>query len=306
MKKQRFVTMMILPLMILVLMACDTVYVPVTGSDRTVLLETPQPVLDAQATLVSGQSELMDLSHQSTVVSLNIDQAANAVAQTTIDANQRRLMELSIRGTEVKKDMDRAAATQQAFSKQTQVVLNSTSTAESQAATAAYSVYVIQVNQTAQAQGILDGQVAQTAQAVAAMTAYPLTATPYAGTQAALLMQQYDREQQSFVDRVAIPMIPFLAVLVLVLFVVGIVLAYRRFMPAPWSRRYLTERRNLQPGPLIIQGEVVPRKNPWLHRVNPSSQVDRTVSVEIADASEPLVAHWIAEAEYQAALKGLE
>ena len=46
-----------------------------------------------------------------------------------------------------------------------------------------------------------------------------------AKTQAALLMQQYDREKQSFEDRVAAPLIPILAILDFLLVILGIVLA---------------------------------------------------------------------------------
>ena len=70
---------------------------------------------------------------------------------------------------------------------------------------------------------ILNAQAAQAAQAIATLTAYPMTATPFAVTQAALLMQQYNREQRSFINQIVVPLIPFLAVLDLVLFILLII-----------------------------------------------------------------------------------
>jgi len=166
MNERRIATMMIVILMVLALMACESVTPP--GSERpyTYPTFTPSPLpgynqeaaayAAAQATLAAGQSEMMDLSHQATVVSLNLDQAANAAAQATMDYNQRQLMELSIRGTEISQNMAWAAATQQFIAEQTQMVWNATATAQSQAATATYSSYILNVTQTAQAQAILD------------------------------------------------------------------------------------------------------------------------------------------------------
>ena len=121
------------------------------------------------------------------MASLNMDQAADAAAQATVDYNQRQLMELSIRGTEVSQDMAWAAATQQFIVEQTQLAWNATATAQSQAATATYSTYVLNVTQTAQAQAILDVQTTHTAQAHATQTAYSLTATPFAVLQAEIV-----------------------------------------------------------------------------------------------------------------------
>jgi uncharacterized membrane protein len=278
-----------------------------------VQIETPRPIVAAsaaQATLVSGQNEVMDLAHQSTVVSLNIDQAANAVAQTTIDFNQRQLMELSIRGTEVRQNMDRAAATQQAFGELTQAAANATATVQSQAATADYSVYMLSVANAAQAQANLDAQVAQTAEAAAALTAYPMTATPLAETQAALLMQQYDREHQAFVDQIVAPLIPIVDMIAVVLILVGIVLAYIRYRPQ--RRRLPAGTVVINPVPMFMNDSVASAKDPWLRWKIPSGVspmelpglAGQTIHVEMIDATEPPVAHWIAEAEYQLDTEG--
>lgn len=174
--------MMILAPMVLALMACESSGAP--GQGRPSAYPTFPPLslsgydqeaayAAAQATLASGQSVMMELSHQATMVSLNLYQAADAAVQTTMDYNQRQLMELSIRGTEVSQYMIWAAATQQFITEQTQMASNAAATAQSHG--------------TAQAQAMLDVQASHTAQANATQTAYSLTATPLAAIQADIL-----------------------------------------------------------------------------------------------------------------------
>jgi len=168
-------------------------------------------------------------------------------------------------------------------------------------------------SQTAQAQAVLNVQVLQTNQAVAALTAAPLTATPYAATQAALLMQEYSREQQSFVNQIVKPLIPVFAVLDLVLFILGIVLVSRQFMPMPWPCRMRIGPANVTPTPLTIIDGSFAGHDPWLDRIIPSEirpanlpvlPGENTTYVEIVDAAEPPIANWIAELEHQLATEG--
>ena len=163
MNKRRIALIMILTLMILVQLACESVTTPVPGS-----IETLQPYAAAQATLDYGQSQIEALSHQATMVALNMDQAANAAAQATLDYNQQQMTELAYQETAVSLNMAQAAATQQFIIDQTQMVLNATANTQSQAVTATYSAYIFNVTQTAQAQAILDVHAAETAQAIAA------------------------------------------------------------------------------------------------------------------------------------------
>ena len=308
---------------------------------------------DAQATIDSGQSQLSDLSLKATEASLNMSQAANDAAQSTKDANQRQKMDLDYQATNISLSIAQAAATQQFITQQTQIARDATAAAQSNADAATQSAYLVNVTKTAQAQAILDAKVLQTAQAVAALTsypltatysaqslnatetlqamlmlnaqaeqdahamttltAYPLTATPLAATQAAILMQEYAKEQQSFVDRVVTPLIPIVATLVLVLFVLVIVLAYRRVIPIPWPRRLSTARGNVNSSPLIMIDGAIADYDPQLHRINPTEptpanpsglQSEKTVHVEIINAAEPPVAQWIAEVEHQLATEG--
>jgi hypothetical protein len=257
---------------------------------------------------------LLDLSRKATEVSLNMSQAANSAALSTQDYNQRQKVDLDYQATVVSLNITQAAATQKFIRQQTKMAGDATAVAQSRAAAATHSASLVNVTQTARAQALVDAQVLQTAQAAAALTASPLTATPFAVTQAALLMQQYDREQQSFLDRVVTPLIPILATtLVLLLIILVIVLAYRRFMPMPWPRRLSIGRVNVNPGPLIMIDGVIVDHDPGLHRVIPFELTpanpaglpgENTVHVEIVSATEPPVAHWIAEVEHQLATEG--
>ena len=314
MNKRRIATMMILTLMVLALMACESANPPGPGGPFAYPTFTPLPLPDynqeaayaaAQATLASGQSEMMDLSHQATVVSMNMDQAANAAAQATMDYYQGQLMELSIKGTEVSQNMDRAAATQKFITKRTQVAWNATATAQSQAATATYSAYILNVTQTAQAQAILDVQGTQAAQANATFTAYSLTATPQAGIQADIVQTRNESERRAWWgDFVVTPLKVILITLVIILLILGGVMAYRRLMPVLELRLRTISRDNDNPS-LLVDGRIVDPVTPrrrltrWVLRQPnlPQHPSDETPQVEIIDPSEPSVTNWITEAE---------
>jgi hypothetical protein len=294
-KISRFiVTMLIFTFMALALLACESLIPPVTGS-----IETPRPVYAAaQSTSVSGQNEMMELSHQATVVGLNMDQAANAAAQTTLDYYQRQLMELSIRGTEVSQNMAQAAATQQFIAEQTQMAWNATATAQSQAATAIYSGYILNVTQTAQAQAILDLQAVHTAQANATLTAYSLTATPWAAIQAEIVRIRDASERQAWWGEfVVTPIKLVLFTLVVFLLILGGVMAYQRLIPVLELRLRTISHDNDSPL-LLVDGKIVnPVQRGLRLPKQPLLTSDKTVQVEIIDPSEPSITNWITEAE---------
>jgi hypothetical protein len=267
----------------------------------------------AQATIDSGKSQLLELSRKATQVSLDTTQAANASALSTKDYNQRQKMELDYQATLISLNIAQAAATQEFITQQTKMAEDATALALSDAVTATHSAYIENVAQTAQAQTNLDSQVSQTEQAAAALAAFPLTATPLALTQAALLMQQYDREQQSFLDQVVAPLIPILAALVLLLFILVIILAFRRYISKPWPRRLRIGQGNIDPIPLTMIDGVIADLDPLLPQIIPAELTpanpprlpeENSLHVEILDATEPPVAHWIAEVEDQLAVKG--
>jgi hypothetical protein len=308
---------------------------------------------DAQATIDYGKIQLLDLSRKETETSLNLSQDANAAALSTQDYNQRQKIDLAYQATVVSLNIAQAAATQKFMSEQTKsagdaiaaaqsgadaatqsaYAVNVTQTAQAQAImdayvlqtaqaeaaltayplTATYSAQLLNVTETAQAQVILNAQAMQAAQAIATLTAYPLTATPFAVTQAALLMQQYNREQQSFVNEIVVPLLPILAAVVLVLFILVIVLANRRFIQMPWRRRLRFARLNGNPNPLIMIDGVIADPDPRLHPTIPSEptpanpprlESENTVHVEIVNPTEPPVAHWIAEVEHKLDTEG--
>jgi hypothetical protein len=267
----------------------------------------------AQATIEAGQRQLDDLSRKATEVSLNLNQAADAAARSTQDYNERRKMELDFESTIISKNMAEAAATQEIFLRRTQLAGDATTAAQSSAATATQAAYVESLNIAVQAQVLLDIQSRQTAQAVAAMTTYPLTATPMAGTQAVLLAQQYNREEQSFVDRFVNPWTPILAVIVLILFIIAVILAFRRYiLPVTWPRRLLSRRANREANLLtMIDGVIAENDLDVHHSLPPDRTLDHlpklpdknTAHIEIINATEPPVAHWVAEVESQLAFE---
>ena len=306
--RRHITILLIFTFIVLVLSACESITAPGTGS-----IQTPQPYDAAQSTLDSGQSQMMELSHQATVVSLNMEQAANAAAQATLDYNQQQMMELAYQATAVSLNMAQAAATQQFITEQTQMAWNTTATAQSQAASATYSAYILNVTQTGQAQAILDVHTAHTAQANATQTAYSLTATPWAAIQADIVRTRNEAERRAWWgEYVVTPLKVILITLVVLLLIVGGVMAYQRLMPVLELRlRTIISRDNNNPL-LLIDGMIVDPAPP--HRrltqgephqatITRRSNVD-TPQVEITDPSEPSVINWITEAEQKLRTNG--
>lgn len=282
-------------------MACEVPAQPTSGIQFAYATYSPSPLTGynqdpayaiAQATLAAGQSAMMDLDHQATVVSLNMEQAANAAAQSTMDFNQRQLMELSIQGTEISQGMARAAATQQFIAEQTQMVLNATGTAQSQITTATYSAYILNVTQTAQAQELLDVQSTHAAQANATYTSYSLTATPWAVIQSDIVRTRNEANRRAlWGEFVVTPLKVIMTTLVVVLLIVGGVLAYRRLMPVlELGLRTIISGDNDRP--LLVDGTFVDATPTY--RQLPS---DHALPIEIIDSSEPSITNWITEAE---------
>jgi hypothetical protein len=159
----------------------------------------------------------------------------------------------------------------------------------------------------------MDAQVMQTNQAVAALTAFPLTATPLAGTEAALLSVQYDREQQAFEDQIVTPLIPVVGILFSLLLILGIIVLYRRFIPRAWPRRYpILGSSNPLPPLMMIDSVMVDHdaQEPIYHpsgiltATPPGLPGPKPIRVEIVEASEPPFSHWIDDVEYQLAAEG--
>ena len=300
--KRRIATILIFIIIgMLLLLACEST--TLSGYNGT-----PQPVYDAaQSTLDYGQSQIRELSHQATVVALNMAQAANAAEQATLDYHQRQMMELAYQATAISLNMAQAAATQQFMTEQTQMAWNTTATAQSQAATAINSAYILNVTQTAQAQAILDVQATHTAQANATATAYSLTATPFAAVQAEIIRTQNESERRALWEEfVVTPLKVILFTLVVLLLIVGGVMAYRRLMPVLELRLRTISRDNGSPF-ILADGMIVDPEPPHhlftqreLHLLkHPRPPSDNALQVEIIDSSEPSITNWITEAEQE-------
>jgi hypothetical protein len=279
------------------------------------IIESPNPdYANAQATMDYGQSQLLDLSRKATDVSLNMSQAAHAAALSTQDANQHQKTDLDYQSTVISLNIAQAAATQDFVRQQTKIAGDTTAVAQNNEAIATQSANAVNVTRTAQAQASLDYKALQTHQAVAALTAYPLTATPYAVIQAALLMQEYDREQQSFVNQIVLPLIPILIIMDMLLIIVAIILAYYRYWKV-YRRNSLHLTDGMVPSKtLIILDGVMAEHKPQLQRRNPLKLKPVsapglpgliTINVDIVEATEPPVAYWIAEVEHQLADDGM-
>jgi hypothetical protein len=311
---KRGIAMIIMILMVLALMACEGA--PMSGPGTTFANPalTPSPwsgnnqdaaeYAAAQATLNSGQSGMMELSHQATVVSFNMNQAANAAAQADVEDNQRRLMELSIQATQISQMMSLAAATQQHITEQTQIAWDVAATAQSQAATATYSAYMFNITQTQQSQALLDAQGTQTALAQATRAAYSLTATPFAALQADIVRTRDEAERRAlWGEFVVTPLKVFLVTLVVLLLIAGGVITYQRLMPLLELRLRTISRYGDSPW-LLGDGRIVDPDPPdhsipsggSLQAYLPGSS-DQAAQVEIISPSEPSIINWITEAE---------
>jgi hypothetical protein len=313
---QRIVLFLTITLTAQILLGCATISTNNPDLAQTpAVIESPGPdnAIIVQATIDYGQSQLLDLSRRSTDVSLNMSQAANAAALSTQNSNQRQKMDLAYQQTVVSLNIAQAVATQNAIQQQTNMVGDVTAAAQSTSVAATHSADMVNVARAAQAQAIVNGHILQTDQAAAARTAYPLTATPMAVIQAALLMQEYDREQRSFVNQIVFPLIPVFIILDMLLFILVLGLVYRRYMRRPQAHLLPTEILDIHPHPLIIIDERVNNLGPQFRQlppygimpVNPPGIPDENgVHVEIVEATEPPVAHWIAEVEQQLSMDG--
>jgi hypothetical protein len=313
----RHVATMLILLGVLAVSACESATLP--G-----YYESPQvQYVDAQSTLDYGEKQMRELSHQATMVGLDLSQAANAAEQTTLDYNQRQMMELAFQATAVSLNMAQAAAAQKFLAEQTQMAWNTTATtqslvatttaqsqaatasAQSQAATATNFASILNITQTAQAKAIFDVQATYTAQANATQAAYSLTATPWAVIQADILRTRKEAERRAWWGEfVVTPLKLILITLVVLLLIVGGVIAYMRLMPVLELRLRTFSHYNDSPM-LLVDGMIVDPDPPYRQITQrevallkqPQVSNDETPLVEIISPSDPSVARWVTEAE---------
>lgn len=313
---QRTISFWILTLMTLMLVGCvDTLayppeLTPVPGNSDAI---NPAYAF-AQATIDAGERQLLDLSLQATEIKLNMDRAEDAAVLSTQEYGKQQQMQMDFQATLVSQNIAKAAATQEFFAQKTSIAVEATAAAQSHAATVTQLAIQVHGTQTVQVQAYIDNRIQQTVQAAAAMTAYPMTATPLAETQAALLMQQYAREQQTFLDQVVVPLLPFAAGVALLVFIVLVVLAVRRTTrPVPWFLRLrggidkgYSKPSRIMDGVAVnlIRPENEPYRSERAQLSPPHLPGENPARVEIANATEIPVAHWINEVEGRMVAEG--
>jgi hypothetical protein len=360
MNKRLITTILIFFFMVLALMACADFPTPVRSTPVAHLKITPSPLpgdtqgteyAAAQATLASGQSQMTEISHQATVVSRNMAQAAATQqvianqtqmvwdATATAQSQDATIAAQSQGATATGQSQDATAIAQNqggtatAQSQDATTVAqnqgataiaqnqdatavaqnqNTTATAQSQDATATESTYIRNVTQTVQAQGMQDIEGTHTAQANATLAAYSLTATPWAALQAGIVQMRNESNRRTWWGEfVTTPLKVILITLVVLLFIVGAVMAYRRLMPVLDLRLRSIWRDNNTPL-LIIDGTSVDHDPPhrrlshWVLRQPnlPQSTNYELPPVEIIDPSDPSIALWITETEQKLATDG--
>jgi hypothetical protein len=204
----------------------------------------------AKATLEAGQAQAMNLAIQSTMVALNLSQAAATEThflQQTARAQQETATALAQEATV------------------TQAAHNATATASQQA-------YLQGQTQTAAVVQAQAAQATQTANAAHTATTWPQTATPLAATQQVIVAQAEAAQRRAQWEQILIPLqvIAFstLGFAILVLFVLGFVKAYQRLLPA-LEIRLRTFRRGPHDAPLVFLDNLIidPDRNfgPALH-----------------------------------------
>lgn len=342
MNKRLITTILIFIFMVLALMACASFPTPVPNTPVAHLKITPSLLpgdtqgteyAAAQATLASGQSQMTEISHQATVVSRNMAQAAATQqfianqtqmvwdATATVKSQDATITAQSQGATATGQSQDATAIAQNQGATATAQSQNATSvsqnqdttaTAQSQDATATESAYIRNVTQTVQAQGMQDIQGTHTAQANATLAAYSLTATPWAALQAGIVQMRNESNRRTWWGEfVTTPLKVILITLVVLLFVVGAVMAYRRLMPV-LDLRLRSIWRDNNTSLLIVDGTIVDHAPPHrrlTHWVLPQPNLPQYPSyelppVEIIDPSDPSIALWITETEQKLATDG--
>jgi hypothetical protein len=190
-------------------------------------------------------------------------QQAYSLAQATLDQGRNDLDALSHQATVVSQEMAQAAATQKNILQQTQfastaeaVALDQAATEQSQSAAATLTAYNVSVTQTAQAQVEQTVQAEQTAQAIATQTAFSLTATPWAALQVDLARAKAEAAQAArWQDYVVTP------VKVSLWFVAGLILVFIAVL----AYRWIFDALDLDNRPITLQA-LRPLRKPRLPR----------------------------------------
>jgi hypothetical protein len=155
------------------------------------------------------------------------DQASAQQARSTLQAGEAEAQGLVLTSSAVALERERlaleitrAASTQEYFTVQTQDARVVLALTEQAAATA-----------TQDARNWMNTQAAETAQAAASQTAYPLTATPAQATQNAILRANQGAERQAAIEAFTEPIWMAVPLVLMGLCILLAILVYRRLMP---------------------------------------------------------------------------
>jgi hypothetical protein len=172
----------------------------IAGHDAPTATASPRPeYLAAQKTLAAGQAEAQNLANQAAAVALEITQASATEAYFT-------------------------RQTQVAAEAQTQAAISAQQTQASDSMTATQAAINAQSTQAA--------HITQTADAILTMTTWPMTATPLAGTQAAVVIEVEKAERRAYWSQFVAPFWAFIGVVMVVLVIAAIGYTFWRLLPA--------------------------------------------------------------------------
>ena len=186
--------------------------------------------------------------------------AGYSAAQATLEAGQAKALDLAIQSTMVALNLTQAAATETYFLQQTVRAQQATATAQAQEATAIQQAHLQGLTDTASVVQTQAAQATQTANAALTATAWPQTATPLAATQQVIIAQAEAAQRRAHWEQILIPLqvISFSALgfAILVLLVLGGVKAFRRLLPA-LEMRLRTFRRGPHDAPLFFLDDLI-------------------------------------------------
>jgi hypothetical protein len=161
---------------------------------------SPRPeFLAAQATLSAGQAEAQNLANQAAAVALEITQASATEAYFT-------------------------RQTASAAEAQTQAAISAHHTQMADSLTATQAANNAQATQAA--------EITQTTNAILTLTTWPQTATPLAGTQAAIIAETQKTERRAYWSQFVAPFWAFIGVVIVSLVIAAIGYTFWRLLPA--------------------------------------------------------------------------
>ena len=216
---------------------------------------------------------------QATIAAANAAQAEADLAQAYLQVTQ----------TAISLAQFSAASTAEYSTRQTEQAISFTATERSVQSTATQEVRWIEATATTQAELTEAARASATASVIQTATAWPLTATPLAATQIAIVAQAQETEMKAYWRQFVIPFWVFIGAVCLSTFIVLVVLTYRRLIPT--VELWLRTRHGPDGETLILLD-----KDQGVHILQPgrnfgAALVNRAEGVRV-DAISPAGAEW--------------